>query len=679
MDIVKLGIEVDSRKVKTATKDLDRLEKEARQTEKSTNSLASTFGKFAGILTAVGGSFATLKLVSVTREFDKLNAGLITATGSAENAGVAFEALQDFAASTPYDIQQVTDSFTKLVNYGLTPSERALESYGNTASSLGKSLNQMVEAVADAATGEFERLKEFGIKASKEGDKIAFTFRGVRTEIRNNARDIENYLIQLGENNFASAMAARMDTLDGALSNLGDSWDMLFLTISQQGIGDLIENAVRIAIDALEELTAMVSSGELIGYIDAFAMKWRDWADDIAITLDLVGNMFSVHMKSIAGEGFDTVNFLIDAFRNFPENVRAFIQLMVVEFAHTFDKIGILADDFAAKVKAIFTSDTMDEVSKRTEQRLNAINQARESSIIAIMEERNNAVKSFNTQIDRAGELRKAYDEAAAARKKLGGDRLAGFGIAPQETTKTSGGDASNVIPIDRASEALKRQGEIITQSVMTPIEQYNAAISDLDTLLLEDAITHETWERAANKAWTDTVGKVKQSTDDISEFTKAAAESMQRAMSDFFFDFMQGNLDDLGDSFKRTIDRMVADALAAELGNALFGNTAKGGSGSGGLLSGAMDFVGSLLSFDGGGSTGTGPRTGGVDGKGGFPAVLHPNETVIDHTKGQSAGGVVVSINVNGVRDEGGLKRTAAQIAQQSGIAAQRAMSRNG
>jgi hypothetical protein len=120
----------------------------------------------------------------------------------------------------------------------------------------------------------------------------------------------------------------------------------------------------------------------------------------------------------------------------------------------------------------------------------------------------------------------------------------------------------------------------------MTPIEQYNAAISDLDTLLLEDAITHETWERAANKAWTDTVGKVKQSTDDISEFTKAAAESMQRAMSDFFFDFMQGNLDDLGDSFKRTIDRMVADALAAELGNALFGNTAKGGSGSGGLLS---------------------------------------------------------------------------------------------
>ena len=30
------------------------------------------------------------------------------------------------------------------------------------------------------------------------------------------------------------------------------------------------------------------------------------------------------------------------------------------------------------------------------------------------------------------------------------------------------------------------------------------------------------------------------------------------------------------------------------------------------------------------------GARTGGVDGKGGFPAILHPNETVVDHTKGQ-------------------------------------------
>jgi hypothetical protein len=38
--------------------------------------------------------------------------------------------------------------------------------------------------------------------------------------------------------------------------------------------------------------------------------------------------------------------------------------------------------------------------------------------------------------------------------------------------------------------------------------------------------------------------------------------------------------------------------------------------------------------SFEGGGYTGNAPRSGGLDGKGGFMAMLHPRETVIDHTR---------------------------------------------
>ncbi len=55
---------------------------------------------------------------------------------------------------------------------------------------------------------------------------------------------------------------------------------------------------------------------------------------------------------------------------------------------------------------------------------------------------------------------------------------------------------------------------------------------------------------------------------------------------------------------------------------------------------------IGNLFSFDGGGYTGGGSRSGGVDGKGGFLAVMHPQETVVDHTKGQGAGGAVVINN---------------------------------
>lgn len=51
--------------------------------------------------------------------------------------------------------------------------------------------------------------------------------------------------------------------------------------------------------------------------------------------------------------------------------------------------------------------------------------------------------------------------------------------------------------------------------------------------------------------------------------------------------------------------------------------------------------------SFDGGGYTGNGPRSGGLDGKGGFMAMMHPQETVIDHTRGQGVGGGTV-INIH-------------------------------
>lgn len=50
------------------------------------------------------------------------------------------------------------------------------------------------------------------------------------------------------------------------------------------------------------------------------------------------------------------------------------------------------------------------------------------------------------------------------------------------------------------------------------------------------------------------------------------------------------------------------------------------------------------VASFDGGGYTGNGSRSGGLDGKGGFMAMLHPQETVVDHTKGQGMG---VTVNV--------------------------------
>ena len=70
------------------------------------------------------------------------------------------------------------------------------------------------------------------------------------------------------------------------------------------------------------------------------------------------------------------------------------------------------------------------------------------------------------------------------------------------------------------------------------------------------------------------------------------------------------------------------------------------GGLGGGGSFTGPPPMR--PTSFEGGGYTGSGSRTGGLDGRGGFMAMLHPNETVIDHSRGNSGGEVVVNQTIN-------------------------------
>lgn len=209
---------------------------------------------FSGLFAGVSTGLAVGKLVETQRQFDVLNASLITVTGSAGQAEKEFAWIKEFAATTPFDLEQVTNAFIKMKAFGLDASLDALTAYGNTAAATGKSLDQMIEAVADAATGEFERLKEFGIRARKQGDEVTFTFRGISKTVRQSSEEITKYLQDIGNNDFSGAMATRAETLDGALSNLGDTWNELFRTINDAGVGKLIFEATALATQGVQNL-----------------------------------------------------------------------------------------------------------------------------------------------------------------------------------------------------------------------------------------------------------------------------------------------------------------------------------------------------------------------------------------------------------------------------------------
>jgi hypothetical protein len=147
---------------------------------------------------------------------------------------------------------------------------------------------------------------------------------------------------------------------------------------------------------------------------------------------------------------------------------------------------------------------------------------------------------------------------------------------------------------------------------------------------------------------------------------------NVQRNMGDVLYKSVTDGFSGIGDAFKQMTLRMMADAAAANLTQYLFGDK-QGGGALGAFGGNIMSFFGGK-SYAGGGFTGSGSRSGGVDGMGGFPAILHPNETVIDHTRGGGASQpsvtVVQNINIDSRSDQSTIMASmqrAAQMAESS------------
>lgn len=89
-------------------------------------SLTSAGAQVTALAGALGVGSLVRNIVSTNTEFARLQASLNTVTGSAEAGKRAFEEMTDFAAQTPFDLQQAVEGFTRLSAMGLEPTiERA--------------------------------------------------------------------------------------------------------------------------------------------------------------------------------------------------------------------------------------------------------------------------------------------------------------------------------------------------------------------------------------------------------------------------------------------------------------------------------------------------------------------------------------------------------------------------
>lgn len=206
----------------------------------------SAFGGIASVLFKITGAFALLAggpLLDATRETEKYFAVLKNAVGDEQSALRIFDQIKQFALDTPFQLNEIVDSFVKLEQRNFNPTIDQLRVLGDIAASQGKSIGQFTEAILDAQTGEFERLKEFGIVAKKSGDDVTLSFKGQSTTIKNTSENISNYLLELGKlPGISGAASAVAKTLDGSLSNLSDNFTQLLANIG--GSGGILKSLV---------------------------------------------------------------------------------------------------------------------------------------------------------------------------------------------------------------------------------------------------------------------------------------------------------------------------------------------------------------------------------------------------------------------------------------------------
>lgn len=252
--------------------------------EKNTTSLSNSLKTVGGAIAAYFSVQALVefgkKVIEVTSQFQKFEAVLTNTLGSKSAAQRSLVMIQEYAGKSNRSVAELTDSFIKFANRGVKLSADEIQNLDDLANSTGKSFDQLTEAALDAFSGENERLKEFGITAKKTGETTQFTFKGVTTEVQNTQEAVKAYLITLGDlNGVQGSTAAISQTLEGQISNLGDSFDQLFLTIGK-GTSGVFVTAIKLLKDYVEGVTTALLTTEQINervlgkdtsqYIDKF-------------------------------------------------------------------------------------------------------------------------------------------------------------------------------------------------------------------------------------------------------------------------------------------------------------------------------------------------------------------------------------------------------------------------
>lgn len=413
-----------------------------------------------------------------------------------------------------------------------------------------------------------------------------------------------------------------------------DELDTLTKVLSTQMTAALVQNA-----PAIENLAKSIT--ESLPHMIAWVNEWARWAG-------IIDNTTSQNMLETA--------VAIDAINQKITDTRAIMQ--------TMRSAGTLSD-FAEK-QMVGNIDRMEKERAALEEAYNKFADAYQGEQVTSPEtSKSPAVKSVV-------EMKEAVEEETDALA----DHLENLRIETR-LLGMSARERDKARAVMDAQAIAMKEGNLLTEEQVALInnqidKQHDLAESSKELIEINSE------QKTALQEYADAA------MDSMAQVDNATVNAF-RSMEDALVDFVRtGKMDfrSLADSIINDLIRMqIQQSITGPLSGALSSAGGIGGIFEGMFGGGAnvgAGLAGPKVGYAGGGYTGSAPRSGGLDGQGGFLAMMHPQETVIDHTLSGSTesgpSGDTYIIDASGA-DKQGFARLQNMIAALNGSIEQRAV----
>ena len=586
--------------------------------------------RFARVAAAatVAVATATAALFQRTSQAIDAQAKLAQSLGTTVRSIQVLERAGELAGVTMSGIEQATKDLTRRLSQAAAGTGPAADALGRLNLSAGElmamPLDERVEAINSAIRDFIPAAEQAAVAGQLFGEEGSIAMSRLDSEtIRQATRDVEDFGVALSE-----AQANSIEAANDALSRIG----LVFRGVANQitaalapaveTLANAFTNALRIGQPLREFLEGLLGRIASIGAVivtgvalwGAYALAIRGAAAAVALLngalvitrAALIRTGIGVAVVA-AGELVYQLSRLVTAVGGFGEAMNAVGDVFDEVFERMRMATSLLGEMFGA-AGAIIQGAFLSAFAVVDQAWIDLVNRVMRG-VNSVAQAMNNV---FGTNFGMADMM---PDSAMGAQ---GAAMLS----AGQAIMESAAGSLSNVFTeplqsvqalrdtIAEASEATETLGEttqVVTDSMAAGLNNAGGAAQNLETVLTA-----------------------------AQERGKAAAEMIGSKMEDAMMSMIDGTKS-AGEAFRDMARSVIAELYRIFVVKRITGFITRAISGAFGVP--ATGTAGPP-SFEGGGFTGAGSRSGGIDGRGGFPAILHPNETVVDHTRG-SAGGL--------------------------------------